>query len=148
VTITCPGNWESLNLFLNLIKTRHLLVIENLSTVLPLPFSSRLKIKKTKQCSMQGVVHICNPALRRLQQENHKFEASLGYIARPHLKQTNKQHINVNWLVHWDNWLGECSQAHAWGMSGRWPPDCHPQILPLTQMWWECHFVCQEAGTR
>jgi hypothetical protein len=27
-----------------------------------------------------------NPALRKLRQENHKFEASLGYTARYHVK--------------------------------------------------------------
>jgi hypothetical protein len=26
------------------------------------------------------VVHACNPALRRLKQEDHKFKTSLGYI--------------------------------------------------------------------
>jgi hypothetical protein len=34
-------------------------------------------------------------ALRRLRQEDHEFQASLGYIARPCLKQT-KQNKQIN----------------------------------------------------
>jgi hypothetical protein len=30
-------------------------------------------------------------ALRRLRQENHKLEASLGYIVRPHLKNNKRK---------------------------------------------------------
>jgi hypothetical protein len=44
------------------------------------------------------------PALKRLRQEDSKFKASLSYIARPCLKQTNKQknqdtsHVLALWL--------------------------------------------------
>jgi hypothetical protein len=37
------------------------------------------------------VVHVRNPALRRLRQEDHEFEDILGYTARLVSKQTNKQ---------------------------------------------------------
>jgi hypothetical protein len=32
------------------------------------------------------VVHSCNPRTQEVQQEEHKFEAILGYIVRPYLK--------------------------------------------------------------
>jgi hypothetical protein len=35
--------------------------------------------------------HAYNPTLRRLSQEDQKFEASLGYTARPCLKNKNKK---------------------------------------------------------
>jgi hypothetical protein len=31
------------------------------------------------------------PAMGKLRQEDHEFEASLGYIGRPCFKQTNKK---------------------------------------------------------
>jgi hypothetical protein len=37
------------------------------------------------------VVHICNPALRRLRQEDCEFEPSLAYMARRCLKKTKKK---------------------------------------------------------
>jgi hypothetical protein len=37
------------------------------------------------------VVHTCNPALGRLRQEDHRFEASLGFIARSCLKRKKKK---------------------------------------------------------
>jgi hypothetical protein len=37
------------------------------------------------------MVYSCNPALRRLRQEDHIFEASLSYIMMPYLKNSNKK---------------------------------------------------------
>jgi hypothetical protein len=37
------------------------------------------------------VVHTCNPVLRKLRLEDHDWEASLSYIARPGLKNKTKQ---------------------------------------------------------
>jgi hypothetical protein len=34
-------------------------------------------------------MHLCISALERLRQENCEFEASLSYIAKPHLKERN-----------------------------------------------------------
>jgi hypothetical protein len=41
------------------------------------------------------VVHACNPSTWDIEQVDHKFEASLGYIARPCLSRpnNNKKHI-------------------------------------------------------
>jgi hypothetical protein len=36
------------------------------------------------------------PALRRLKQEDLKFEAILGYIVRSHLKKTNNNYIYIH----------------------------------------------------
>jgi hypothetical protein len=40
------------------------------------------------------------PALRRLRQEDHKFEVSLGYTARPYFKKL-KQKIKMGLLARW-----------------------------------------------
>jgi hypothetical protein len=37
------------------------------------------------------VTHLIIPAFRRLRQEEHKFEANLGFIARPCLKKRKKK---------------------------------------------------------
>jgi hypothetical protein len=39
---------------------------------------------------MGVVVHICNPSIQRLRQEDWEFKASPGYIERSCLKQSNK----------------------------------------------------------
>jgi hypothetical protein len=36
-------------------------------------------------------MHVCIPLFKRLRQEDHKFQASLGYTARPCLKRLKKQ---------------------------------------------------------
>jgi hypothetical protein len=38
--------------------------------------------------------HAIIPVLWRPKREDYKFETSLGYMARPYLKTTNKQKIN------------------------------------------------------
>jgi hypothetical protein len=43
------------------------------------------------------VVHTCHPNIGRLRQEDHKFEASLGYIV-PVSKTTNKQKPRMEFL--------------------------------------------------
>jgi hypothetical protein len=40
------------------------------------------------------VVHACDPALRKLQQEDHKFEASLGYTASSRSIWDNKETLS------------------------------------------------------
>jgi hypothetical protein len=45
------------------------------------------------------VVHTLIPALRRLRQEDHEFEASPSYIARPCLKKLNKGSEGVAQVV-------------------------------------------------
>jgi hypothetical protein len=40
------------------------------------------------------------PALRRLKQKDHKFEASLGYIARPSLKKKKKVSFEAGTVGH------------------------------------------------
>jgi hypothetical protein len=47
------------------------------------------------------VMHICNPALRRLRQKDGKLKASLLYIVRPcpptkKKKKKNKQNAEIN----------------------------------------------------
>jgi hypothetical protein len=47
----------------------------------------KLDFKKRKEGM---VAHTCNPALRRLEHLDQKFEASLGYIKRPCLKKAGQ----------------------------------------------------------
>jgi hypothetical protein len=44
-----------------------------------------------KQLQSGVVVHSCNPALRKLRQEEYEFKASLGYLVGPHLKERKKK---------------------------------------------------------
>lgn len=37
------------------------------------------------------MAHTCNSALKRLRQEDHELEKSLGYIARPYLTKEKKK---------------------------------------------------------
>jgi hypothetical protein len=41
------------------------------------------------------VVHFCNLTLWKLRQEDCEFKASLGYIVRYYLKQTNKSCLSL-----------------------------------------------------
>jgi hypothetical protein len=45
------------------------------------------------------VVHICNPRLRKQKQEDHEFQANMGYIARPCLKINKIELIIIAYLV-------------------------------------------------
>jgi hypothetical protein len=46
------------------------------------------------------VVHAYNPSTQRLEQENHKSEISLGYIAQPCFKKkTTKKKVAPLWLL-------------------------------------------------
>jgi hypothetical protein len=48
--------------------------------------------------------------LRRLRQEDQKLEASLGYIVRPGLKQTNKQTNLIKITISYSSKVGEPGQ--------------------------------------
>jgi hypothetical protein len=55
----------------------------------------KLHLKKKNQNLGPGVViHACNPSSQRLRQEDHEFEANLGYIVKSCLKitTTTKKH--------------------------------------------------------
>jgi hypothetical protein len=41
------------------------------------------------------------PALWRLRQEDHKFEASLDYILKAYLKKTNKKETKLACALNW-----------------------------------------------
>lgn len=46
------------------------------------------------------VVGACQPSPGRLWQESHEFEASLGYVVKPHLKHTKKSKQNHREIYH------------------------------------------------
>lgn len=58
------------------------------------------------------------PTLRRRRQENHsnrraRVEASLSNIARPHLKNKNKNKQKISSMLWKDTYKGNCSQYIA-----------------------------------
>jgi hypothetical protein len=57
-----------------------LLVIDSLG--------EKMIVQENKALKLCVVVQTVIPALRRLRQEGHKFEANLGYKAKPCLKET------------------------------------------------------------
>jgi hypothetical protein len=74
------------------------MVVRVASASLPTSWFTGVKLTYDNLCilkvySLPGVVETVIPALRRLKQEDCKFEASLGCIVRLYLKQTNKKYV-------------------------------------------------------
>lgn len=93
------------------------------------------------------VVHICNPRIQGVRQEDHTFEAILGYILRPCIRK-KKVEVCLSWSgappFCWPRGVGEPqvqlrSRVHGPGAGDPFlppipPPQCSPPPSPCRRV--------------